>query len=116
MADIPNTRFFNFVDTPASIKYNQAGEAQVPLDPKTGGIIDVSGFRRASILIGSTTASLFIVSIGKISGTSLAQGYGQPIDNKIHTFEVVGPQMNLLLKGVSPNLTEQVQLWVYLSS
>ncbi len=116
MADIPNTRFINFVDTPASIKYSQGGEAQVPLDPQTGGIIDVSGFRRISILIGSTKASSFEVFIGKISGTTLAQRNGQPIDHKIHTFEVVGPQIILWLMGGPTNSQEKVQLWVYLSS
>lgn len=116
MAETPNTRFINFVDTPASIKYSPSGEAQVPLDPQTLGIIDVSGFRRASVLIGSTKASLSNVIMGKISGTTLSQFNSQPIDNKIHTFDVVAPEMSLWLTGGPPNSKEKVQLWVYLTS
>lgn len=116
MADIPNTRFINFVDTPATIQYSQFAEAQVNLDPQTGGVIDLSEFRRMNVLIGSTNASSFEVFIGKISGTTLSQRYSKPIDNQIHTFEVVGPQMTLWLNGGPPQSEEQVQLWVYLSS
>ncbi len=116
MADIPNTLFFNFVDTPAIIQYSQFAEAQVILDPQVGGIIDVSGFRRVSIRIGSTNATSFSLFIGKISGATLSQEFSQPIDNQIHTFEVVGPQMSLFLKGGKPNSREEVQLWVYLRS
>ena len=116
MADIPNTRFINFVDTPATIKYNQSGDARVNLDPQTGGVIDLSGFRRANVLIGSTTASSFLVAIGKISGATLAQGNNEPIDSKVHTYDVVGPQLTLSLMGGPPNTREKVQLWVYLSS
>ena len=116
MADVPNTRMFNFVDTPANIHYSQFGEAQVPLDPQTGSIIDISGFRRINIRIGSTKAKTFSVFIGKNSGATLSQDFNQPIDNQTHTFEVIGPQMNLFLKGGPPNSQEKVQLWVYLRS
>ena len=116
MADIPNTRLFNFVDTPAIIHYNQGKEAQVPLDPQTGSIIDISGFRRISVRIGSTKAKSFSVFIGKISGATLSQEFNQAVDDQIHTFEVVGPQMNLFLKGGKANSEEKVQLWVYLRS
>ena len=116
MADIPNTRLFNFVDTPANIHYSQVGEATVVLEPQTGGIIDVSGYRRISIRIGSTKAKSFSVFIGKISGATLSQEFNQPVDHQIHTFEVVGPQMTLVLKGGTPNSDEKVKLWVYLRS
>ena len=116
MADIPNTRMFNFVDSPAVIHYSQFGEAQVPLDPQTGSVIDITGFRRISVRIGSTKAKSSSVFIGKISGTTLSQEFNQPIDNLTHTFEVIGPQMNLFLKGGPPNTQEKVQLWVYLRS
>lgn len=116
MADIPNTLLFNFVDTPAIIQYSQFAEAQVILDPQVGGIIDVSGFRRVSIRIGSTNATSFSLFMGKISGATLSQEFNQPIDNQIHTFEVVGPEMSLHLNGGNPNSKEQVQLWVYLRS
>ena len=116
MTDIPNTRFINFVDNPAAIQYSQYGEAQVNLDPPTGGILDIREFRRVSIHIGSTNASSFWVSMGKISGATLSQGYTQPLDGNTHTFEIVGPELALWLLGGAPNSQEQVQLWVYLRS
>lgn len=116
MADIPHTLFINFVDTPATIEYSQFGEATVPLDPQTGGILNISKFRRVSILVGSTHASSCEVYMGKISGATLATSYSQPLDQKVHTYEVIGPQMSLSLKGGAPHSREQVQLWVYLRS
>ncbi len=116
MGAAPNSRFFNFVDTPASVHYSQFNAAQVILDPTTGGVIDVSGYRRISVRIGPTKATSFSVFIGKISGATLSQECNLPVDNKIHTFEVVGPQMALFLIGGTANSDENVQLWVYLSS
>ena len=116
MPDIPNTRFINFVDSPAAIQYNQYGNAPVILEPPTQWVIDLRQFRRASICIGSANASSFWLAMGKISGATLAQTYTQPVDGNIHTFEVIGPQMVLWLLGGTPNSQEQVQLWVYLRS
>jgi len=116
MAEIPNTRFINFVDTPANIQYTQFGEGPVNLDPQTGGIVNISEFRRVSIQIGSTNASAFDVFMGKIAGATLSVRHTLPVDHNIHTFNIVGPEMTLLLKGGQPQSTEQVQLWVYLSS
>jgi hypothetical protein len=48
-AEIPHTRLINFVDQPATIKYSQFGQGQVQLNAPTGGILDVSQFRRVHI-------------------------------------------------------------------
>ncbi len=116
MADIPNTRMFNFVDTPAVIKYGPGGDGDVPLDPQVGSVIDITGFRKINVRIGTTKAKSYTVFIGKISGATLSQELNQPIDNLTHTFEVTGPQLSLLLRGGPPNTHEKVQLWVYLRS
>jgi hypothetical protein len=116
MPDIPNVRFINLVDTPAALQYSQFGEAQVPLDPKTGHVIDVKKFRRVSILIGSTKAGSCMMFMGKISGPTLSKQFTLPLDGDIHTFDIVGPEMSLFLSGGKPNTKENVQLWVYLSS
>jgi hypothetical protein len=117
MADIPNTRFINLADTPASISYGQNGETYAPLDAQSNAtIIDVSAFRKINVCIGPTKATYFTVSIGKIGGRTFAQGFLQLMDNKIHTYDVIGPQMSLLLMGGPPNSTEKVSLWIYLSS
>lgn len=116
MSDIPNTKFINCVDNQADIKYSKYGEGTVPLDPSSFGPIDVTGFRRVSIMIGSTKAKSCKMSMGKISGPTLSCGFDIPLNYEIHTFEVVGPQMSILLKGGPPNSNEKVQLWVYLKS
>ncbi|HKA35777.1 MAG TPA: hypothetical protein VKH43_03105 [Thermoanaerobaculia bacterium] len=116
MQDIPHTRFINFVDSPAVVAYSPAGTAQVQLDPQTGAFVDVTGYRSISIRTGPTSASLAELVIGKISGTTLAGLSAWTPDSQIHTFDVVGPQMALVLKGGQPNSTENLQLWVYLRS
>ena len=112
--DVPNTKLFNFVDTPATIAYSQFGEAQVPLD--TNPIIDVTGYRRVNVRIGQTKATSFSLYMGKISGSTLSVETMRPIDNAIHSFEVVGPEIGLWLKGGTPRSREKVQLWVYIRS
>lgn len=116
MADIPNTRFINFVDTPVTVAYTQAGSAHINLDSQVAGVIDVTGFRTISIRIGTTKATSFDVIIGKVSGSTLAQAFSFPMDQKIHTVDVVGPQMTLWFKGGVANTQEKVQMWVYLRS
>jgi hypothetical protein len=116
MPDIPNTRFYNFVDTPALIQYTQFGEASVQLDPQAGSIIDVSQFRQVSFLIGSTSASSSRLFLGKISNRTLANSFTRPINHQVHTFDIIGPEMALDLQGGPPSSSEQVQLWVYLRS
>ena len=116
MSGMPNTKFINCVDSPADIKYSKYGEGTVPLDPSSFGPIDVIGFRRVSIMIGATKAHSCIIHMGKISGSTLAGKFDVPLNHEVHTFEVVGPQMSIWLKGGPPNSNEKVQLWVYLKS
>jgi hypothetical protein len=116
--EIPHTRLINFVDQRATINYSQFGEAQVQLNAPTGGILDIRRFRRVNIRVGSTKATSFQVFMGKISIATLSEIrlVVQPPDQRIHTLEVVGPEMTLFLMGGPPNTQERVQLWVYLSS
>lgn len=112
--DVPNTKLYEFVDTPAAVIYGQLGDAQVRLD--TNPIVDVTGYRQVSIRIGETKATAWSLAMGKISGATLAVEHTRSIDNSVHTFEVVGPEIALVLKGGPPRSREKVQLWVYLRS
>lgn len=112
--DIPNTKLFNFVDTPANLAYSQFGEAQVPFKPDK--IVDVSGYRQVSVRIGQTQATSWSLYMGKISNSTLSVEHMRPIDNAIHTFNVEGPEITLFLKGAPARTKEKVQLWVYLRS
>ncbi|KJV06735.1 hypothetical protein [Methylocucumis oryzae] len=115
--DISNTRLYNFVDIPAEINYSQFGEAGVQLDPRQAGhIISVRRFRKINILIGSTSAKSISIYLGKLSDATLAQEFHHPIDGKIHTYDVIGPELAIVFKGGTPNSSEKVQMWVFLSS
>jgi hypothetical protein len=114
--DIPNTRLYNFVDTPVTIVYSRFGEATVPLNPDGTGIINIRRFRQVSVLLGMTSATSFSLAMGMISGSTLAAERAIPMDRQIHTFDVAGPGLALWLKNGTPNSTETVQLWVYLRS
>lgn len=114
MPDVPNTKLYNFVDTPAALTYSQSGEAQVPLD--TNPIIDVTGYRQVNVRIGQTKATSWSLYMGKISNATLSVENMRSVDNAIHTFDVVGPEIALFLSGGQPKSREKVELWVYLRS
>ena len=80
LVDVPNTRLFNFVDTPAEIEYSQSGEATVPLNADGTGIISIRRFRQVSVLLGTTSATSFSLAMGKISNTTLAAEQAIPMD------------------------------------
>jgi hypothetical protein len=112
-AQVPH-KFFNHVDTPVSITYSASGEAQVVLDPPNA-TVSIAGYRKVSVRIGTAKATNFRINMGKISGTTLSQFFGGPITQTIRTFDVVGPEMVLWLRGGPPNTADTVQLWVYLT-
>lgn len=115
MIDIPNVLFLNFVDTPATVNYSQHCEASIPLN-QANDPVDLKVFRKVSIMIGTTNANSCSMYMGKISGATLANSFDIPLNQKIHTFDVVGPQMKLWLKGATPLTSENVKLWIYLTS
>jgi hypothetical protein len=115
-AQLATTRMFNFVDTPAALTYNASGQAQVQLHPTAGSIIRIAGFRKVSIRIGSTHATSVLVNMGKLANATLSQIFTYPTDQQIHTFDIIGPELAVTLMGGAPGSTENVQLWVFLSS
>ncbi len=112
----PNTRFLYLrSQAGGQIKYDAGGTCRIQLDSKTGSIVDITGFRQVSVCISSQKSVSRSLMMGTISGTTLAQTYALPLDSKIHTFNVVGPEMSLYMNGPA-NTTEQIQLWIYLRS
>lgn len=108
------TKFFSFVDIPAVVQCDEDGHGRILLEASTDGVIDISGFRSVSILLGDTDAKSCEMLMGKIAGTTLARETRVPLDGAIHTFDVVGPEMALVIKGAKPNATAEVRLWVFL--
>jgi hypothetical protein len=116
LAQLAATRFINLVDTPASITYDNSGIAQVRLDPTAGRIINIAGYRKVSVLIDTTRATSFSVVMGKGNGVTLSAPITRPVSPNIQTFDVVGPEMALWLRGGAPGSSESVRLWIFLSS
>jgi hypothetical protein len=113
---LATTKFYNFVDTPVTVTYGAQGQAQVKLAP-AGAVINVTGYRRVSVIVGSSHATNLRFMAGKISNSTLATYlYNGPSDLKRHTFEVVGPEFVIVLTGAPPNSTDHVQVWVYLTT
>lgn len=113
-AELATAKFYNLTDTPASITYSASGSATIILDAATGGTVDLTGYRKICLEIGKAKATTFTVVIGKISNSTLAQQFVGTIDKKIHTYDVIGPQLTLRLTNGPPNTADTVQVWVYL--
>lgn len=112
----PNTRFI-YLTGPAKgqIQYDAGGSCDIQLDPKSGNVIDITGFRQVSVCIKSQKSVARRLYMGTISGSTASQAYSLPLDGNIYTFNVVGPEMSLEMNGPR-NTQETIQLWVYLRS
>lgn len=109
------TKFVELTGQDAHITYNENGIYTVPLDPETGWILDIKGYREVSIYISSQKSSQRTLHMGKISETQAAQIFPLHMDAHIHTFKVVGPEMGIQLNGPR-DAQEQIKLWVYLTA
>ena len=115
-AQLATTKLYNHVDTPITVTYSASGEAQVVLDAGNA-IIQAAGYHKISVRVGATHATSFMINMGKISNATLSQMFSRPtVPGRIYTFDVIGPEFVLWLRGGPPNTTEQVQLWVFLST
>ncbi len=98
MAGCPEVRFINLVDPPAAIEYSHHGQALVPLDP-LASVLDLGGYRRVSVCVGSTRARSCELIAGRLGGATRSQRFVVPLDGRLHSFEVAGPQLALWLNG-----------------
>ncbi len=120
MVDIPNEKFVYLRSASAVFQYDQSGSAYAPLDPAAKNVLDLTKFRKISIFISGTKAKKANLYIGQVTGQTALALYNVPIDANIHTFEVVGPEMQIQLTGAPSNaketISDPVQIWVYLKS
>ena len=109
-----NPKLFQLVDTPFVAKYSAAGEAFVIFSGSH--IVSVNGFRTVCVEVaGTAVTKSFDLIMGKNTGATLADrvANNQAADGHIHTYPVIGPEVALVLNG-TPNVTDKVQLWLYL--
>ncbi len=114
--DKPNTRFIYLrAQAGGQITYDAGGCVDIRLDGKKGNVLDITGYRQVSVCISSQKSVARRLTMGTISGMTCAEAYSLPLDSKIHTFNVVGPEMSLEMNGPA-KAQETIQLWVYLRS
>jgi len=85
------------------------------------GIVDITAYEQADLEIiqfpGNVPNITVDISMGKISGSTLAQSVGSfALDSPavIHTFNVVGPEMSVVLTGGPANTAVNLQAWLFL--
>jgi hypothetical protein len=91
---------------------------RVPLGANGETFLDVTQYRKANIFVGTTKAHSVIFYIGKWSPNTCAASFEWVPDLKIHTFDIVGPQIALFLSSPFDKTTpaEKIELWLYLTS
>ena len=116
MADVPNVRYINFVDTKLTLHFDAGGSAQAMLTSATDPTVDITGFRKVNILGSYGLNFTCNLLMGQIAPNTMSASYDVPLDGQIHTFEVHGPQMMLQFANGPANTTKQIQLMIYLRS
>jgi hypothetical protein len=96
-------------------KSDQLGRIQMT------GILNIKPFNKVNLAIinfPNPIQNLTVaVNMGKISGQTLAQeiehfALGGPV--LIHTYNVIGPELAVWVKGAPPNTNVDIQAWVFL--
>lgn len=101
-------------------KYFQSFTTDAHGQIQVTGILDIKDYQRAHLEIiqhpGSVPNLTADVVMGKISGTTLAQVVGSfPLGPAtIRTYDVVGPEMGVWVRGGPPNTEVQLQAWLFL--
>ncbi len=116
MADVPNVQYINYVDTKLTLQFSATGSANAMLVSPNDPTVDITGFRKISILVASGHNFDCQMKMGQVEPNTMVATYDVPLDGKIHTFSVQGPQMMLSFFNGPANATRQIQLMVYLRS
>jgi hypothetical protein len=116
MADVPNVQYINFVDTKLTLQFSASGGAQAMLTSPNDPTVDITGFRKVNILVQSDLNLTCNLLMGQISPNTMSESFKVPINGKIHTFDVRGPQMLVMFANGPANSTMQIQLMIYLRS
>lgn len=85
------------------------------------GVLDVGAYSKVNLEViqwpHATVTMTVMCYMGKITGQTLAQVVGQfPLGTagQIHTFDVIGPEFNVVLTGGPPDTDVPIQAWVFL--
>jgi len=83
------------------------------------GILDVKAYATVNIEITQSTTSVpnlqVLVLMGKLSGTTVGQEIGRfPPSAQIHSFPVVGPELNVIVVGGPPNTVVAMEGWIFI--
>ena len=118
--EIPKTLFIDHSSPVLTVAWPTIypGGLRVPLGANGETFLDVTQYRKANIFVGTTKAHSVIFYIGKWSPNTCAASFEWVPDLKIHTFDIVGPQIALFLSSPFDKTTpaEKIELWLYLTS
>ncbi len=117
--EVPKTLFIDHTSPVLRIDWPKIapGSFLVPLTASNAIFLNVRSYRKVNVLIGQTKASSAALILGKWQPNTFAARYDVPLDQKIHSFDIVGPELALELTAPFTNIAmESVELWLYLTS
>jgi hypothetical protein len=85
------------------------------------GPVDVSQFAKVNLQVTQfphAAAMTVTCFMGKISGDTLSQvmaTFPLGTTGRIHSFQVIGPEFNVVLTGGPPNVSVPIQAWLFLN-
>lgn len=86
------------------------------------GPIDISEHGKVNLQITQFPHAAVSMTVncvmGKVSGTTLTQvlaSFPLGTTGPIHSFEVIGPEFNVVLTGGPPNVAVPIQAWLFLN-
>ena len=121
--EVPKTLYVNHASTPLAVDWPsmQSGPAvietdfAVPLGPKGEAWLETTPYRKLHVMVMGTKGTPFI-RVGAIFSGFLYEDMTFPVDGHIHTFDIVGPELQMYICGLTSMAKEDVKLWVYLTS
>jgi len=85
------------------------------------GPVDISGFSKVNLQITQFPHAAVTMTvncfIGKISGETLSElvaSFPLGTTGPIHSFDVIGPELNVILVGGPPATSVPIQAWLFL--
>lgn len=113
--EIVNSKLIQLGGVNAIVSYDGGGHAMIPINPGGNNRLDVTKYRQISVLISSRNSTARRLRMGVISGHTCCARFNLPLDAEIHTFDVVGPEVEIEINGPK-NTQEEIQLMLYLRS
>jgi len=118
--EVPQTLFVDRSSPVLKIDWPKLypGGFLVPLQANGATYLNVRAYRKVSILMSATKAHSILLYMGKWVPNTLCATFEWTPDDKIHTFDILGPEIALFMSSpfVKSTPAEDVELWLYLTT